>query len=197
VVARLSARESLVALLQLAYSGERAAGYAYRGHWRSSSDIDERTRIQQIENEEWHHRRLVGEMLKTLGSGPNRGRELRARLVGRTLGLLCHVAGWLLPMYGAGRLERRNVGEYETAARYARLCGHEELVDCLLGMAEVEWDHEAYFRSRVARSRLGRRILWPGLPPRATIRGALAEPTSGPVRSSVLPEREPEIPLAG
>ncbi len=177
--------------MQLAYSGERAAGYAYRGHWRSCSDALERTRIQQIENEEWHHRRLVGEMLKALGSGPSQSRERRAWLVGRTLGLLCHVAGWLLPMYGAGRLERRNVGEYESAARYARLCGHEEFVDCLLEMAEVEWDHEAYFRSRVERTRLGRRFLWPALPPRATIRGARPEPTRGTAPGSALPEGEP------
>jgi hypothetical protein len=89
-------------VLQLAYSGERAAGYAYRGHWRSVSDADERARIRQIEDEEWHHRRLVGEMLQKLGAAPSRARELRALAIGRTLGLLCHVAGWLLPMYGGG-----------------------------------------------------------------------------------------------
>jgi hypothetical protein len=165
-------RDGLIAVLQLAYSGERAAGYAYRGHWRSVCDSDERARIRQIEDEEWHHRELVGGMLRRLGSAPSRGRELRALLIGRTLGFLCHVAGWLLPMYGAGRLERKNVGEYEAAARFARLSGNEDLVDCLLTMAEVEWDHEAYFRARVETSPLGRRFLWRPLPPRAAIRAA-------------------------
>lgn len=167
-------RESLIAVLQLAYSGERAAGYAYRGHGHSVSDPAERARIRQIEDEEWHHRRLVGEMLKRLGSGPSRARELRALVIGRVLGLLCHVAGWLPPMYGAGRLERRNVGEYETAARHARLSGNEDLVDCLLTMAEVEWDHEAFFRGKVEQSAFGRRFLWRPLPPRTAIRGAFA-----------------------
>ena len=51
-----------------------------------------------------------------LGSGPNNYREARATIVGRTLGVLCHVMGWLVPMYGAGKLESRNVREYETAA---------------------------------------------------------------------------------
>ena len=46
-------------------------------------------------------------MLARLGAAPSRARELRALVIGRTLGLLCHVAGWLLPMYGAGRLERQ------------------------------------------------------------------------------------------
>jgi demethoxyubiquinone hydroxylase (CLK1/Coq7/Cat5 family) len=40
----------LVAILQLAYSGERAAGYAYRGHARSVSAPAERERIQKIED---------------------------------------------------------------------------------------------------------------------------------------------------
>src|SRR5215472_1136292 len=99
----------LVEILQLAYSGERAAGYAYRGHWHSVSNPEERQRIQKIENEEWHHRRLVGEMLSTLGAAPDPRREIRATIIGRTLQALCHVAGWLMPMYGAGKLERRNI----------------------------------------------------------------------------------------
>jgi hypothetical protein len=169
-----TARESLIAVLQLAYSGERAAGYAYRGHWRSLRDPDERERICRIEDEEWHHRRQVGDMLAQLGSRPSRARELRALAIGRTLGLLCHVSGWLLPMYAAGRLERRNVGEYEAAARFARLCGRDDFVDCLLTMAEVEWDHEAYFRSRVELREFARRWLWDPLPPRAAIRASFA-----------------------
>ena len=52
-------------------------------------------------------------------------------------------------MYGAGRLESGNIVEYEIAAGYARDCGSGDLIDCLLTMAEVEWEHEKYFRSRV------------------------------------------------
>ena len=164
-------RDSLIAVLQLAYSGERAAGYAYRGHWRSVSDPDERARIRQIEDEEWHHRQLVGDMLRRLGAAPNRLRELRALLIGRTLGLLCHVSGWYLPMYAAGRLESRNVAEYEAAARHALGSGHGELLDCLLAMAEVEWEHERYFRAKVADHRWTRRLgLWSAPPPKETIR---------------------------
>src|SRR5262252_987128 len=92
---------SLISLLQLAFSGERAAGYAYRGHWRSVSQTEERDRIALIEKEEWHHRLLVGDMLLELGASPSRIRELRATIIGRTLGWLCHLSGWLLPMYGA------------------------------------------------------------------------------------------------
>jgi hypothetical protein len=168
-------RACLTTLLQLAYSGERAAGYAYRGHSRSVSDVDERGRIASIEQEEWHHRQLVGGMLESLGARPSRSREVRALVIGRVLGVLCHITGWLPAMYGAGRLESRNVREYEAAARFAWGCGRTEWVDCLLTMAEVEWEHEAYFRSKVAGHWLGRRLsLWPAPPPKASIRTSFA-----------------------
>jgi rubrerythrin len=163
--------ERLIAILQLAYSGELAAAYAYRGHWRSVRRADERESIRAIEEDEWRHRKLVGELLERLGSQPSKARERRAALIGRTLGFLCHVMGWLAPMYGAGRLESRNIVEYETAARYACEGGHADLVDCLLEMAEVEWQHEHYFRCRVMSHALGRRLpMWPQPPPRETIR---------------------------
>ena len=166
-----SAVDDLVAILRLAYSGELAAALAYRGHWKSVSDAEDRRRIRQIEEEEWHHRGLVGNMLRDLGESPGRLREVRAWLIGRTLGLLCHVSGWLAPMYGAGKLESRNVREYEAAARHALACGRDEWVDCLLTMAEVEWEHEAFFRSRVLSHRVGRRLpIWPALPPKEAIR---------------------------
>lgn len=171
--------KKLVALLQLAYSAELAAAYAYRGHWHSVSDAGERARILQIENEEWHHRQLVGEILEKLGEHPSRQREVRSWIIGKVLAFLCHVMGWFAPMYGAGRLESGNVREYEMAARHARDCGHEEFVDCLLTMAEVEWEHEYYFRSRVLLHSLGRRLtLWPSPPPKETIRESYSREAS-------------------
>src|SRR5438132_9474118 len=95
-------RQKLIATLQLAYSGELAAAFAYRGHWHSVSSQDERDAIRSIEEDEWRHRKLVGEMLAALGAEPSQRREQRAAIIGRTLGLLCHVTGWLAPMYGAG-----------------------------------------------------------------------------------------------
>jgi hypothetical protein len=162
---------ALVHQLQRAYSGELAAALAYRGHWRATREGEDRARIRTIEEEEWQHRGLVGEILGALGAKPHLRLEVRAWVVGRTLGLLCHIAGWFLPMYGAGRLESRNVGEYERAARLAAGCGREDLVDSLLSMAEVEWDHEAYFRGRVEQHPALRWFpLWPPLPPRDACR---------------------------
>ncbi|HEX8130494.1 MAG TPA: demethoxyubiquinone hydroxylase family protein [Pyrinomonadaceae bacterium] len=165
--------DELIKILRLAYSGELAAAYAYRGHWHSVKDEATRTRIREIEEEEWHHRRLVGRMLEQLGAKPSRARERRAVVIGRALGAMCHVAGWFLPMYGAGKLESRNINEYETAARHASRSGRAEFVDCLLAMAEVEWEHEKYFRACVANHRLGAWVPpWPRPAPKESIRAA-------------------------
>jgi hypothetical protein len=175
-----AARSRLIRILQHAYSGERAAGYAYRGHWRASSDPGERQRIAQIEDEEWRHREQVGRLLRELGTGPRRARELRAVVVGRTLQALCHVSGWFAPMYGAGRLERRNIVEYEDAAREAIACGRADFLECLVEMAEVEWEHEAYFRSKVEGHWLTRVFpVWGPPPPKETIRAPYAARENG------------------
>ena len=183
-----ASRQKLIIILQLAYSGELAAAYAYRGHWQSVNAPDERNAIRRIEEDELSHRNQVGEMLAGLGSGPTPRRELRATIIGRTLGFLCHVMGRLAPMYGAGRLESRNIREYETAARYARDCGSLELIDCLLEMAEVEWDHEHYFRSCVLKHRVGRRLpAWPEPPPKESIRLSFKTERVEPQLESPLP----------
>lgn len=107
----------LIRLLQAAYSGERAAELAYRGHWRSVSSPAVREQMR----------------------------------------------------------------EYEAAARLAHRAGYPQWVDCLLEMAEVEWDHEAAFRALVLAHPVGRRLpLWSQPPPRETIRDAFdREPAAG------------------
>jgi rubrerythrin len=181
------AARALVAILRLAYSGELAAVHAYRGHARSVSDAAERAHIELVEREELHHRALVGNMLAQLREQPSRAREIRAAILGRVLGCLCRVSGWFAPMYGAGKLESRNIREYEAAARHARDAGREEWVDCLLTMAEVEWEHEHWFRAKAASHRFARFVrIWPAPPPKAEIRAAFERDSR-----SATPLREP------
>jgi hypothetical protein len=175
-----SSLESLVRLLQSAYSGELAAGHAYHGHAASVSSPDEKARIRQIEDEEWVHRKQVGEMLATLGVAPDPVRERKLLRIGTTIAFLCRIGGWYVPMYGAGRLESHNVKEYEDAADFAVASGHPKFVPCLLEMAEVEWDHEAYFRSKVESHWLRRVIrVWPPIPPKSAIRSEFARRNPG------------------
>ncbi len=142
------ARADLVRTLQNAYSGELGAILAYRGHWKSVSDPAEKARIHQIEVEEICHRERVGEMLIELAEAPQSRKDQAMGLIGSILGRLCRWSGWFAPMYGAGLLESRNIREYEEAAQYALGAGHIEFLDDLLTMAEVEWEHEKFFREK-------------------------------------------------
>lgn len=147
-------RRHLIQILQSAYSGELAAGFAYRGHWNSLKNANECAAIQKIEHEEWVHRKRVGEMLDSLGAAPLKYQEAKFWLIGRTIGLACHLIGWFLPMYFAGRLESGNVVEYEVAASHAGALGLMEFEADLLVMAGVEKEHEIFFLNAVTGHRL-------------------------------------------
>jgi rubrerythrin len=171
-----AARANLVALLQLAHSGELAAAHAYTGHAKSVRDPDERRRITEIKDEELDHRARVRAMLDALGVAPEPARERKLRRIGKLISAFCRVGGWFGPMYGAARLERKNIGEYERAAGFAVQAGHREFVDDLIDMSEVEWEHERYFREKAASHWLWRVFpKWDPPPPKATIRAGIAE----------------------
>lgn len=164
-------KNALIALLQKAYSGELAAAHAYAGHRDSVRDPKEKAEIEAIRLQELDHRKRVGAMLAELGGAPSPMRERVFALIGRAISLLCHLGGWFVPMYGAGKLERSNIVEYEHAARYARDAGVGHFVEDLLEMAEIEWDHELYFRTKSMKSFLWKLTPgWPPPPPREAIR---------------------------
>src|SRR5215210_7185728 len=96
--------------------------------------------------------------------------------VGTVISLFCQVGGWFFPMYGAARLEAQNIKEYELAARLAQMAQMPHLCEPLLEMAEVEWDHELYFRSKAEQHVLWRLMpRWPLPPPRAEIQASFEE----------------------
>jgi hypothetical protein len=185
------AQRELVRGLQLAYSGELGAIWAYLGHRHSLPHGADRRAIREILVDEIHHRRALVAMLADLGSGPDPRCERKMTLVGRSIGLFCHVGGWFLPMYGAARLEADNIVEYEILARLAWYAGRHDLLETLLTFAEVEWDHEERLRTLSASHRLWRLMPhWPVPPPRASIRARFADfvraPTPVKRRASVL-----------
>jgi rubrerythrin len=174
--AREHALGQLRFLLQLAYSGELAAARAYLGHRHSLQDPVERAELTRIIRDEVRHRHCLLEMLASLGAAPSPARERKMERVGRAIAAFCRVGGWFWPMYGAGRLEAQNVREYEVAARLALVADRAALVEPLLDMAEVEWDHERHFRGKVLAHPLRRVVpLWPAPPPRESIRWSMCE----------------------
>jgi rubrerythrin len=149
-----SARQNLIRILQNAYSGELAAAFAYRGHWKSLKESAEREQIKRIEAEEWTHRENVGRWLEELGAKPRRFREAIFWTIGKALGASCYISGWFFPMYFAGRLESGNVKEYEDAAAFAGELEMRECFDELMEMAKTEAEHEIFFRGVISKHRL-------------------------------------------
>lgn len=170
------ARRALAEILRGAHAGELGAALAYDGHWRSLRHAEEVAEVRQIALDELAHRARVGEMLAELDLEPDPWRERWMFAIGTTISWLCRVGGWFIPMYGAGRLESGNVREYEDAARFAVLAGCGHFVPDLLRLAEVEWDHERYFRSKAQAHWLGALVpLWEAPPARETIRANFDE----------------------
>ena len=172
----IEARRRLVHFLQLAHGGELGAAIAYESHARIARTTPERDRILEIRAEEIDHRERVGRMLTQLGERPDPAIERNMARIGRAIAAFWRIGGWFLPMYGAGRLEARNIVEYEEAARAAALSSHGDFVDDLLDMAEVEWEHERFFRLKAATH-----PAWPWFPkwteppPKGEIRRSYAE----------------------
>lgn len=147
-------RKNLICILQNAHAGELAAGFAYRGHWKSLRESAEKERIKQIEAEEWIHRENVRKWLTDLNAEPRKLREAVFWTIGRVLGLTCYVSGWFFPMYFAGRLESQNVQEYVEAAKYAKELEMDDCFEEMMEMSRVEGEHEIFFSQIVARHRL-------------------------------------------
>ena len=142
-------RRHLIHVLHMAYSGEKAAAYAYNAHWRSLKDPEQSAAIKKIEQEELDHRAIVGRMLATLDAKPQAWRELMMAIIGRSAGIACYIGGWFFPMYFAGRLESANVNEYAVAAFHARHLGLDDFVSELNRLSLVEKQHELFFLGMV------------------------------------------------
>lgn len=167
------ALKKLIKLIQNAHAGEKAAANAYYGHYNSlfvRCGV-ERNEIFEIYQDELHHRKRLFEMLQILGAKPSFFKEILMYTVGFVIGFLCLFGGWLIPMYGAGKLESENVEEYEVAARLAYLSGKESFFEDFLLFAEIEWDHELYFRQKAMSHRLYKYLpKWKSLNPKESIR---------------------------
>lgn len=145
---------ALVRLLQRAYSAERAACFAYVGHAASLRDPGEKKAIQRIEHDEWDHRQHVLQIMQQHEIPVSRWFEVQYYLIGKLIGASCHVIGWFMPYFFAGKLESGNVCEYFVMMRYFRSLGIRDHDVVLYEMGMKEKEHELYFLAQVERSRL-------------------------------------------
>lgn len=149
VVDPVRAHRALVDLLQMAYSAEKAAAFAYQGHAGSVKNADEKAAIKKIEDDEWGHRHEVRLIMEHYGIPVSRWYELRFHITGKVISGACYVIGWFMPYYFAGRLESGNVCEYFRLMHYFHELGITEHDQALYDMGVREKEHEVYFLDRI------------------------------------------------
>jgi hypothetical protein len=144
---------ALVRLLQRAYSAERAAAFAYVGHAASLRDPAARAAVKQIEDDEWAHRRHVLAIMRRHDVPVSRWFEVKYWWIGKMISVSCHVIGWFMPYFFAGKLESGNVCEYFVMMRYFHTLGLRDHDAILHEMGVKEKEHEVYFLAQIERSR--------------------------------------------
>jgi hypothetical protein len=141
--------KALIKLLQQAYSAEKAAAFAYQGHAGSVKNQEEKIAIQQIEEDEWNHRREVLQIMQQYNIPVSRYYEFRFHVIGKIISASCYVIGWFMPYFFAGRLESGNVCEYFRMMQYFHELGILEHNQVLYEMGMKEKEHEVYFLGKI------------------------------------------------
>lgn len=136
-------------LLQLAYSAERAASFAYQGHAAVVKLQEEKKSIYQIELDEWEHRAEVLKIMQYYNVPISKWYEIKYYVIGKIISTSCYLIGWFMPMYFAGRLESGNVNEYFRMKDLFNAKGITKHDDILLEMGLKEKEHEIYFLNKI------------------------------------------------
>lgn len=141
-------------LLQLAYSAEKAAAFAYQGHAASLKDPQEKACVRQIEIDEWEHRDNVLGIMQHYDIRPSRWLECKYHVIGKIISASCHVLGHFMPAYFAARLESGNVNEYFTMMCWFHESGISAHDAELYEMGVKEKEHERDLLAMCVDSRL-------------------------------------------
>ncbi len=144
----------LTDLLQMAYSAEKAAAFAYIGHAGSVSDAEEKRQIKQIEDDEWGHRKEVLLIMQQYDIPISKWYEFKFHVIGKFIAFGCYLIGWFMPIYFAGRLESGNVCEYFRMIHYFHSLGITEHDKILYEMGIKEKEHEVYFLEMIKAHKL-------------------------------------------
>jgi hypothetical protein len=144
----------LVDLLQKAYSAEKAAAFAYQGHASATKNKKDKASIKQIEVDEWNHRKEVLEIMHDYNIPVSKYYEARFYVVGKIISASCHVIGWFMPFFFAGKLESGNVCEYFRMKHFFNDAGIKQYDHVLYEMGMKEKEHEVYFLEKIKSHRL-------------------------------------------
>lgn len=144
----------LVELLQRAYSAEKAAAFAYQGHAASVKSSEEKAAIHQIETDEWNHRNEVLKIMQHYNIPVSKYFEFKFSIIGKLISASCHIIGWFMPFFFAGKLESGNVCEYFRMMQYFHELGIVEHNQMLYEMGIKEKEHEIYFLVKIKNKKM-------------------------------------------
>lgn len=144
----------LVDLLQRAYSAEKAAAFAYIGHAGSVKSREEKIAINEIEDDEWNHRKEVLLIMQQYDIPISKYYEFKFHVIGKIISGSCYVIGWFMPFFFAGKLESGNVCEYFVMMHYFHELNIKEHDQVLYDMGIKEKEHEEYFLKTIKDSKL-------------------------------------------
>ena len=141
----------LISSLQKAYSGEKAASFAYVGHAGSlqKSQPAIAKNIKEIEDDEWNHREEVLKIMQEYEIPVSKYLEIKMHLIGKVIGYSCYLIGKFIPYFFAGKLESGNVCEYFVMIRHFHSLGITKHDDILFEMGIKEKEHEIFFLEMV------------------------------------------------
>jgi len=140
----------LANLIQTAYSAERAASFAYIGHAGSlRSRPGEQARVNEIEQDEWNHRREMKILMERYEVPASKWYELKFFVIGKVIGLSCYFIGRFMPYFFAGKLESGNVCEYFVMMQMFHELGITDHDEILYEMGVKEKEHEVFFMQMI------------------------------------------------
>lgn len=140
--------KKLISLLQNAHAAELAAYNAYEGHWKSTTNVDDRLHIKFIQREEEDHIFMLEYMLDRIGAKPNHFKDLIFITMGKIISIMCYISGRWAVMYGAGIMERIGATSYCEIAKIADEFGQKDFVETLCMMGYTEETHGEYFMAK-------------------------------------------------
>lgn len=140
----------LIHLLQLAYSAEKAAAFAYQGHAGSIKCLKQKEAIRQIEIDEWDHRKAVLTIMQQYNVSKSKWLEIKFGIIGKLVAFSCYVTGFFIPTYFAARLESGNTCEYFRMMDLFDELNIKEHHAILNEMGNKEKEHEIYLGELIA-----------------------------------------------
>lgn len=154
MTSKTTLQPELIHLLQLAYSAERAASFAYQGHVAVTKEKDIKLKINEIEKDEWLHRKEVLLIMNEYKISISKWYEIKYYIIGKIISLSCYIIGTFIANYFAGRLESGNVNEYyrmKNLFNEINIYQHDAL---LIEMGNKEKEHELFFLELIKKNKL-------------------------------------------